>query len=146
MWGTATQSGTGNACGTSVLITGYVEMVEGTNADLTATTACALTSSAKVQFFFSSLNSGGTAWTTANVKTGTGTDVLFEVVVLNGVEEWKCGGTAATFATNTACATSAGVNPNYWGVGGATSGNSISFGLATYSVHVILCDAIGTGV
>lgn len=104
MWGTTAPSGT--ACSDNAYITGYVTMVTGLNTELSAAANCTLTSSAKVQWMFTSQTANGMGGATA-----TDYAARFNVVILNGCEEFVCGGDSATCTTLTA--------PNYYAVGGA---------------------------
>jgi len=65
-------------------------MVTGQNSELTAATDCSLTSNAKVQWMFTTQTADGMAGSnTADL------DSRFNIVILGGAEEGKCGGDKA---------------------------------------------------
>jgi hypothetical protein len=58
MWGTL---GSGTGCGNDSSISGYVTMAVGVDSDVTATSDCSLTSSAKTQWAYTTLAATGYA-------------------------------------------------------------------------------------
>lgn len=91
MWGNLLSGGT-TACADASHITGYVNMVEGTNGELSASANCALTSDAKTQWAFTTqLSDGYTTGYTSTSNTGN----RYSITIINGAEESACGGSAA---------------------------------------------------
>jgi hypothetical protein len=82
MWGS---TGT-TACGDNSVITGYVTMVMGLTADLSASTNCNLSSNAKVQWAWSNVATNGL--TTATTR--------WSFVIVSATEDYFYGETGAT--------------------------------------------------
>lgn len=121
MWGTV---GT-LKCNTNAAISGYVQMAYILNTALTTAADCNLSANAKVQW----------AWTSYTAGSGISATVNAAYVVFMVSEDWKWGlsGTVAT----------AGDDPVYHLVGGATNGNTASWGLLSWQPWLVFINMDG---
>jgi len=113
MWGAA--GGTTN-CGDNATISGYVTMVMGLTADLSASANCVLTSNAKVQW----------AWTNLPTTTLATAADRISYVITSATEEWVIGDSSG--------GATAGDDPFIIVAGGTTRQSIAAYGMNSWTM------------